>query len=157
MPLELNYDDLINLIKTVSTSSLKNFSLEQNDLKILMEASDPAVRVPPEAQIDSVRLPDAFREVAVSAEAHEDPENPEDHEWCIKAPLVGTFYRSPEIDMDPYVSEGDHVKKGQPLGIIEAMKLFNEIESDVDGVIEKILVDDGQVVGFNDVLFVIKV
>jgi len=149
MPLELSYTDLLNLIITISASSLRTFSLEQNELKIQLETQDTTVRSHSEAQISAVPTPVILENAKSEAQV--------DQGWQIKAPLVGTFYRSPEVDVEPYVTEGDSVKKGQPLGIIESMKLLNEIESDVDGIVERILAANGQVVGFNDTLFIIKV
>jgi len=73
----------------------------------------------------------------------------------ITSPIVGTFYRSPSPDADPYVEEGDFVKKGQVLCIVEAMKLMNEIESEVDGRIGKILVESTKPVEYGQALFLI--
>jgi acetyl-CoA carboxylase biotin carboxyl carrier protein len=73
----------------------------------------------------------------------------------VTSPIVGTFYRSPSPDADPYVEEGDSVKKGQVLCIIEAMKLMNEIESEVDGRIVKILVESTKSVEYGQALFLI--
>ena len=73
----------------------------------------------------------------------------------ITSPIVGTFYRSPSPDADPYVEEGDFVKKGQVLCIVEAMKLMNEIESEVDGRITKILVESTKPVEYGQALFLI--
>ena len=73
----------------------------------------------------------------------------------VTSPIVGTFYRSPSPDADPYVEEGDAVKKGQVLCIIEAMKLMNEIESEVDGRIVKILVENTKSVEYGQALFLI--
>lgn len=74
----------------------------------------------------------------------------------IKSPMVGTFYRAPAPDADPYVEVGHTVKKGQVLCIIEAMKLMNEIESEVDGKIVEILVEEAQPVEYNQPLFMIE-
>ena len=73
----------------------------------------------------------------------------------ITSPIVGTFYRSPSPDADPYVEEGEYVKKGQVLCIVEAMKLMNEIESEVDGRITKILVESTKPVEYGQALFLI--
>jgi acetyl-CoA carboxylase biotin carboxyl carrier protein len=73
----------------------------------------------------------------------------------ITSPIVGTFYRSPSPDADPYVEEGDYVKKGQVLCIVEAMKLMNEIESEVDGRITRILVESTKPVEYGQALFLI--
>mgnify|MGYP001795818124 CR=1 FL=1 len=73
----------------------------------------------------------------------------------IASPIVGTFYRSPSPDADPYVEEGDYVKKGQVLCIVEAMKLMNEIESEMDGRITKILAESTKPVEYGQSLFLI--
>jgi acetyl-CoA carboxylase biotin carboxyl carrier protein len=73
----------------------------------------------------------------------------------VTSPIVGTFYRSPSPDADPYVEEGDSVKKGQVLCIVEAMKLMNEIESEVDGRLVKILVESTKSVEYGQALFLI--
>ncbi|MDW8263690.1 MAG: acetyl-CoA carboxylase biotin carboxyl carrier protein, partial [Phycisphaerales bacterium] len=74
----------------------------------------------------------------------------------IRSPMVGTFYRAPAPDANPYVQVGDTITKGKVLCIIEAMKLMNEIESDVDGKIVKILVENGKPVEFDQVLFLVE-
>ena len=74
----------------------------------------------------------------------------------MKSPIVGTFYRAPSPDDDPYVSVGDKVSKGQVLCIIEAMKIMNEIESDKDGIVKDILLDNGSPVEFDTPLFRIE-
>ena len=74
-------------------------------------------------------------------------------EYIVASPLVGTFYAAPEEGKEPYVKEGDRVSKGQVLGIVEAMKLMNEIESEYDGVIEAVLIQNGQVVEYGQPLF----
>ena len=73
----------------------------------------------------------------------------------VTSPLVGTFYAAPAEDAEPFVKVGDHVKKGQTLGIVEAMKLMNEIESDYDGVVTAILVQNGDTVEYGMPLFCI--
>jgi len=86
---------------------------------------------------------------AAPAKASEESAN------VVKSPMVGTFYRAPGPDSDPFVSEGKKVKKGDVLCIIEAMKLMNEIEADYDGVVEKILIDNATPVEYGQPMFVI--
>ncbi len=74
----------------------------------------------------------------------------------VTSPIVGTFYRSPSPDADPFVEIGTRVKKNQVLCIVEAMKLMNEIESEIDGIIVKILVENGQPVEYGEPLFLIE-
>jgi acetyl-CoA carboxylase biotin carboxyl carrier protein len=85
------------------------------------------------------------------APAPSEPAVPEGH--IVKAPMVGTFYRSSSPSAKPFVEVGDTVKKGQPICIIEAMKLMNEIEADHDGVVKAILVENGQPVEYGEPLF----
>jgi acetyl-CoA carboxylase biotin carboxyl carrier protein len=83
------------------------------------------------------------------------PAEPTNNYVEIKAPMVGTFYRSASPDADPYVKEGDSVSSGQALCIIEAMKLMNEIEAEVSGRVVKVLVDNAQPIEYNQSLFLI--
>jgi acetyl-CoA carboxylase biotin carboxyl carrier protein len=71
----------------------------------------------------------------------------------VKSPMVGTFYRAPAPEAPPYVEAGSHVSKGQTLCILEAMKLMNELECEVDGVVREVLADNGEPVEFGQVLF----
>ncbi len=91
-------------------------------------------------------------------EAKSEPQKPEEDEHLIKinSPMVGTFYRSPAPDVDPYINEGDKVSPGKVLCIIEAMKLMNEIEAEVSGRIEKVLVENAQPVEYNQPLFLVN-
>ena len=82
------------------------------------------------------------------ADADSEPEG-----MIVKSPLVGTFYAAPAEDADPFVSVGDQVKKGQTLAIVDAMKLMNEIESDFDGKVAEIYVENGQAVEYGQPLF----
>jgi acetyl-CoA carboxylase biotin carboxyl carrier protein len=90
--------------------------------------------------------------------AAEEAQSPEEAQrlLTVTAPLVGTFYRAPSPDAEPFVQEGDRVKKGQVLCIIEAMKLMNEIESEVEGTVVKVLVENGQPVEYGEPLFLIE-
>jgi len=99
----------------------------------------PAVGAPPTAQ---------------APPTPESPPAPEGH--VVKSPMVGTFYRAPSPDAEPFVEIGDTVKAGQTICIIEAMKLMNEIEADEDGVIKAILVENGQPVEYGEPLIVFE-
>ena len=85
--------------------------------------------------------------------ANAQADNSEPEGMIVKSPLVGTFYVAPAEDADPFVSVGDPVKKGQTLAIVEAMKLMNEIESDFDGKVAEIYVENGQAVEYGQPLF----
>ncbi|MBI4356963.1 MAG: acetyl-CoA carboxylase biotin carboxyl carrier protein [Gammaproteobacteria bacterium] len=87
----------------------------------------------------------------------EPPPRPPDHtQHTIKAPMVGTFYRSPSPNLPPFVNVGQKIGKGDILCIIEAMKMFNRIEADQEGLLQNILVESGQAVEFDQPLFIIQ-
>jgi len=103
----------------------------------------------------SNKLPQ-FVEVAGIAEEHKTAPNEENGDGTeIKSPIVGTFYQSPAPDAEPYVKVGDLISIGQPLGIIEAMKIMNVIESEVSGKLTKILANNAQSVEYNQTLFIV--
>lgn len=93
---------------------------------------------------------------AVQGSAPQAPEGVEEKYYVVFSPIVGTFYRAPSPDAEPYVNVGDIVKKGQILCIVEAMKLMNEIEAEMAGKIVEILVQDAQPVEYGEVLFKIE-
>lgn len=137
----MDTEQIIRLIETVSKSSLTEFEYSEGDMKLVLKAGTPA----------AVAAPKAPQKAEPAAPAAEE-EFVDDGTW-IKSPLVGTFYSAPAEDAEPYVHVGDTVKKGQVLGIIETMKLMNEIESDRDGVITEIVIENEQVVEFGQLLF----
>lgn len=142
----MEFDCLITLIDKVSSSELKSFELEEGNLKISMKKQEKKLSISGETEGSAIELP-----VQPQAEIKALPEGKQ-----VKAPLVGTFYNAPSPDAEPYVKAGDRVQKGQILGIIEAMKLMNEIESEYDGVVEEILAANGQMVEYGQPLFLIK-
>lgn len=135
----MEMDYLIKLIETVSRSGLSKFEYEENGVKVQMEKPET---------LQTVNIP-VQAETAAQAEV-----TAQDH--MITCPLVGIFYTAPEEGAEPFVKVGDTVKKGQTLAIVEAMKLMNEIESDFDGVVEEVLVENGQAVEFGQELFRIR-
>ena len=103
-------------------------------------------------------MPAVFAAPAVSAPAAPAaaPAPAREEAPAVTAPLVGTFYTAPAPDQAPFVAVGDGVKKGKTLGIVEAMKLMNEIESEYEGIVTEILVENGQMVEYGQPLFRIK-
>lgn len=176
----MNIDEILTLVQAVSDSSLTSFKLEQGDTVISLRkekeeakivtvgapaapavfaASDPAHVLPaPETVAASgVQVPAGVPAGQTSAPAEaKDAGTDIGSDKVITSPLVGTFYSSSSPDAEPYVKAGDTVKKGQILGIIEAMKLMNEIESEYDGVVEAVLVNNEDVVEYGQPLFRIK-
>ncbi len=117
------------------------------------EEMQPAVSAALSALSGAAEGPAAPAEAQAAADGRKEAVPGEE---IVKAPLVGTFYSAPSEDAAPFVSVGDTVKKGQVLGIIEAMKLMNEIESEYDGVVEAVLISNEQVVEYGQPLFRIR-
>ena len=158
----MDIKDIQNLIKFVAKSGAQEVKLEMEDIKITIKTgSDPQqVETGFVQQIQAVPAPVAVPPVTVPAaspvpEASEAPKT-DDHLITIKSPIIGTFYRKASPDKPAFVEVGDTIKDGDVLCVIEAMKLFNEIESEVNGTIVKILVDDASPVEFDQPLFVIN-
>ena len=145
----MKFENLITLINTVSSSKLTQFSIEYEGCKITMKA-DRGMK------ITAVAAPEAaVPEETLSVPEAVPQENPETEGNVVKSPLVGPFYNAQSPDAEPYVRIGDKVSKGQILGIIEAMKLMNEITSEYDGTVKEILVENEQMVEYGQPLFVI--
>ena len=160
----MELEKIIELIHTVSESNLTQFTMEEGNLKISMKTDKqtkivaaPAPVLPAAGPI-AAAAPQELTAVSVpaAADAAAEAEDTIPAGNVVKSPLVGTFYNAPSPDAEPFVKEGDNVKKGQVLAIVEAMKLMNEIESEFDGTVEKILVSNEQVVEYGQPLFVIK-
>ena len=144
----MQIEEIIKLIETVSKSDVDTLNYATDSEKIVIKKNKTKlvageVQAVPVAQ--SVSFEASNTEEAVEAIGH-----------TITSPLVGTFYSSPSPDAPSFVNVGDRVKKGQVIGIIEAMKLMNELESDFDGVVKEILVKDETVVEFGQPLFILE-
>ena len=151
--------EIIELIKAVSENSLTSFELEQGNTKISIKKKGPkVVRVAGAAGSGSGAAEEIVTVLDTQAEPAAAPQKTGDinSDKVITSPLVGTFYSASSPDAEPFVKEGDTVKKGQVLGIIEAMKLMNEIESEYDGIVDAILVKNEEVVEYGQPLFRIR-
>lgn len=152
-------DDVISLIKAVSDSNLESFEYKEGDAVITIKgkslASEQVVTVIPEAGVQAPVVIEASPvQAAPSTTVELAPSEPEGN--VIKSPLVGVFYSAPAAGEKPFVKIGSHVKKGQVLAIIEAMKMMNEIESEYDGVVTNIFCTNEQSVEYGQPLFEIK-
>lgn len=154
----MEFENLLTLIKTVSDSEVTELHYEENgtNIRLVKETPAPGAGIP--VQNPAVILQNAAGTPVMENEAagnmpaaEKEPEGK-----FVKSPLVGTFYAAPAEDAEPFVTEGKTVKKGQTLGIVEAMKLMNEIESEFDGTVAEILVENGQMVEFGQPLFRIR-
>ena len=146
--------EIIELMKAMSENGMTGFELEEGDWKLSMKrekkivaaAQTPVVmQVPGQGSaMEQVSGENAEKKISGISEK------------VITCPLVGTFYSSPAPDAEDYVKVGDTVKKGQVIGIVEAMKLMNEIESEYDGIVEEILVKNEETVEYGQPLFRIR-
>jgi acetyl-CoA carboxylase biotin carboxyl carrier protein len=157
----MEINDVIRLMQAVSEQGLTSFKLEDGDVKLSIKKEKQMVIA---TEGDYVQ-----RNLAIPACAGQETKTPVlesgldqekaeilDTDKVISSPLVGTFYNASSPDSAPFVKAGDAVKKGQTLGIIEAMKLMNEIECEYDGVVEAVLVGNEDVVEYGQPLFRIR-
>ena len=159
----MTLDEIKQLIEFIKSHDLSEFELEHDGVKIRVKSGGnhhQVVAVPPvtyAAAPAPQMAPAAAPVPATGAPAAAAPAADEGGELCmVKSPIVGTFYRSAEPGAKPFVSVGDTVRKGQVLCIIEAMKLMNEIDSEYDGEITSIYIENGQAVQYGERLFAIK-
>lgn len=146
----MEFSKIIELIHAVSEAGLSEFQMQEGNLNISMSAnrgvlaeSTAAVNRPIESAQASLQSPKQQSLAESSGNT-------------VKSPLVGTFYAAASPESAPFVKVGDRVTKGQVLGIVEAMKLMNEIESELDGTVREILVKNEQMVEFGQPMFVIE-
>ena|SRR5690554_1712379 len=160
----MDIKEIQNLIKFVAKSGASEVKLEMDDIKITIKTGSEESRsegtyvqqIPlmaqPQASAPAPAAAPAATPVATEAAKSED-----DSKYItIKSPIIGTFYRKPSPDKPAFVEVGSTIKTGDPLCVIEAMKLFNEIESEVSGKIVKVLVDDASPVEFDQPLFLVE-
>ncbi|MFH6767243.1 acetyl-CoA carboxylase biotin carboxyl carrier protein [Gaetbulibacter aquiaggeris] len=158
----MDLKDIQNLIKFVAKSGASEVKLEMEDIKITIKTgSDPETTTLQYAPV-ATQMPQAFAPLAESRAQTETPPastaaKADDNSKyiTIKSPIIGTFYRKPAPDKPLFVEVGQTIAEGDVLCIIEAMKLFNEIESEVSGKVIKILVDDSSPVEFDQPLFLV--
>ncbi|MDX1628610.1 MAG: acetyl-CoA carboxylase biotin carboxyl carrier protein [Fulvivirga sp.] len=157
--------EIRDLIDFISKSGLNEVSIETEDLKIAIKrdaetkvvesshavAAAPAQPAPAPAPAAAPAAPAAPAESSKGS----DEGASEGNYVEIKSPMIGTFYRSPNPDSPAFVSVGDKVEKGQTVCVVEAMKLFNEIESEVSGTIVKVMVENASPVEYDQVLFLV--
>lgn len=166
----MSIDEIIKLIQAVSDNGLSSFEYAQGDEKLVLKKKKNVPQAPapvvfsqaPAPMMAPPAMPMTAQPQVASAMAMPSEEE-EKHETVLPgsdnvvvSPLVGTFYNSPSPEAEVFVKVGDTVKKGQVLGIIEAMKLMNEIESEFDGIVEAVLVNNEDVVEYGQPLFRIR-
>lgn len=143
------------LIELLEESGIAEIEIKEGEESVrISRMSQNTVVSAPAMAAPVAAAPAAPAPVAAAAPVSTDSDEPSGH--LIRAPMVGTFYRSPSPDAKSFVEEGQSVKSGDTLCIIEAMKLLNQIEADKSGVIKSVLVENGQPVEYNQPLFVIE-
>lgn len=155
----MDFDLIKKLVKLVDSGSVTDLEIEENGTKIKIAKKIrtanvmAAPTVLPQQQVSQTQT----QTLKSSEEKPAAKEDKSEKLYEIKSPIVGTFYRAPAPDADPYINVGDRISTGSVLCIVEAMKLMNEIESEVNGTVVKILVDNGKPVEYNQPLFLVKV
>lgn len=157
----MEFEQILKLIDHVSASRLESFCYENDGLKITLNCEKKNSSVVLSGNTDGsqkvVQIVSETENNLTSADTEGvNLKAPSVSGNIVKSPLVGTFYAAPSEDAAPFVKVGDKVKKGQVLAIVEAMKLMNDIESDFDGEIIEILVENGQSVEYGQPLFSIR-
>lgn len=161
----MNINEIQDLIKFVSKSGVTEVEIEKKDFKITIKSESkkveqqyivqaPVASAPVQPAVQAAPAP-AGPAPAPAAPAAEKPAADDSKYITVKSPMIGTFYRASGPDKDPFVSVGQSIGKGDVVCIIEAMKLFNEIESEVSGKIVKVLVDDASPVEYDQPLFLV--
>lgn len=159
----MDIKEIQNLIKFVAKSGASEVKLEMDDIKITIRTGSEAgdvtyvsqaapMQMAPNQQAPMQQAAPAAAPVATAETA---PVSNDDKYITVKSPIIGTFYRKASPDKPSFVEVGDSIKEGDTLCIIEAMKLFNEIESEVSGTIVKVLIDDSSPVEFDQPLFLV--
>jgi len=165
----MDIKEIQELIKFVAKSGATEVNLEIDNVKISIKSPAKKGAVPettiiqqiPVAQNPAAVMPTAAPAAAPApatpaADAPDKAEPSDDDKYItVKSPMIGTFYRKPSPDKDTFVNVGDSIKSGDVLCVIEAMKLFNEIESELSGKIVKVLVDDSTPVEYDQPLFLV--
>jgi acetyl-CoA carboxylase biotin carboxyl carrier protein len=159
----MDLKDIQNLIKFVAKSGAQEVKLETEEIKITIKTGSEPAQIENSGLVQQLQsipvVPTAIPNnapVATEAPQKEEKSSDDEHLITIKSPIIGTFYRKSAPDKPSFVEVGDTIKEGDVLCVIEAMKLFNEIESEVSGTVVKILVDDASPVEFDQPLFVIN-
>ena len=162
----MNLKQIQELIKFVAKSGATEVDLEMGDVKICIKsppkgkitsdiASNFVIPQAPAPQAPVAHNTNLSHGNDVTTSSDTSIENSDSSHIIIKSPIIGTFYRKPSPDKDPFVNVGDKIEVGSVVGIVEAMKLFNEIESEISGTIIKVLVDDMSPVEYDQPLFLV--
>jgi len=151
----MNIKEIQDLIKFVAKSGVNEVEIEQKDFKIVIKSDDKKGREEKQILVQAAAPIAAAAVEAPAAPAAPAAAEENSNYITVKSPMIGTFYRSSSPDKPPFVAVGDTIKEGDAICIIEAMKLFNEIEAEVSGKIVKVLVDDSSPVQYDQPLYLV--
>lgn len=153
----MDIKEIQSLIKFVAKSGASEVKLEMEDIKITIRTGSSSSNTPETTFVQQIPMAQvATTPVPTEPSPSKADENPEESKYIvIKSPIIGTFYRKPAPDKPPFIEVGNIVSPGDVLCVIEAMKLFNDIESEVSGKIVKVLVEDSSPVEFDQPLFLV--
>lgn len=142
----MDFKEILELIEAIDKSALTKFSFKEGDTKIKIEKNrEETICTKPVTQNEVLQRKEEVERVE------------SDNFEYIKSPLIGTFYNSPSPEEEPYIAVGDKVSKNQVIGIIEVMKVMNEVKCNYDGIVEDILINNNDTVEYGQSLIKIKV
>ncbi|WP_434793465.1 Biotin carboxyl carrier protein of acetyl-CoA carboxylase [Terrisporobacter petrolearius] len=142
----MDFKEILELIEAIDKSALTKFSFEEGDTKIKIEKNrEETICTKPVTQNEVLQIKEEVERIE------------SDNFEYIKSPLIGTFYNSPSLEEEPYIAVGDKVSKNQVIGIIEVMKVMNEVKCNYDGIVEDILINNNDTVEYGQSLIKIKV
>ncbi|MDU4859444.1 MAG: acetyl-CoA carboxylase biotin carboxyl carrier protein [Terrisporobacter othiniensis] len=142
----MDFKEILELIEAIDKSALTKFSFEEGDTKIKIEKNrEETICTKPVTQNEVLQIKEEVERIE------------SDNFEYIKSPLIGTFYNSPSPEEEPYIAVGDKVSKNQVIGIIEIMKVMNEVKCNYDGIVEDILINNNDTVEYGQSLIKIKV
>jgi len=142
----MDFKEILELIEAIDKSALTKFSFEEGDTKIKIEKNrEETICTKPVTQNEVLQIKEEVERIEL------------DNFEYIKSPLIGTFYNSPSPEEEPYIAVGDKVSKNQVIGIIEVMKVMNEVKCNYDGIVEDILINNNNTVEYGQSLIKIKV
>lgn len=166
----LKVQEIREIIKLIDESTINEFTYETNDTKVVLKKNQAAVAgssspygqvvkdksIEVQEQQEIEVQPIEEQQEVITEQAPPNSTTTVDYDYEIVSPMVGTFYSASSPEEDPYVAKGDRVTKDSVVCIVEAMKLFNEIEAEVSGEIVAVLVEDGELVEYGQPLFRVK-
>ncbi|HBI93709.1 MAG TPA: acetyl-CoA carboxylase biotin carboxyl carrier protein [Terrisporobacter glycolicus] len=142
----MDFKEILELIEAIDKSALTKFSFEEGDTKIKIEKNrEETICTKPVTQNEVLQIKEEVERIE------------SDNFEYIKSPLIGTFYNSPSPEEEPYIAVGDKVSKNQVIGIIEVMKVMNEVKCNYDGIVEDILINNNDTVEYGQSLIKIRV